>query len=39
MCQILRLKLISKYIQACNELKNVKTGLDTAELQVTDELN
>lgn len=36
MCQILRFKLISKYIQACNELKNEKTGLEIAELQVTD---
>lgn len=36
MCQILRFKLISKYIQACSELKNEKTGLETAELQVTD---
>lgn len=31
MCQILRFKLISKYIQACNELKNVKPGLETAQ--------
>lgn len=36
MCYMLRLKLISKYIQACNELKNEKTGLEIAELQVTD---
>lgn len=36
MCQMLRFKLISKYIQACNELKNEKTGLEIAELQVTD---
>lgn len=31
MCQILRFKLISKYIQACNELKNEKTGLEIAQ--------
>jgi hypothetical protein len=31
MCQILRLKLISKYIQACNELKTKRTGWETAQ--------
>ena len=36
MYQILRFKLISKHIQAYNELKNEKTGLEIAELQVTD---